>query len=93
MSTICARTLIQQYLFEVNVVGFSSREALASDAGSIFPSWPYQEYQIRIVCIIDGVLSRHQAHGLRSTAFILWLYSSVVLSARDQAKANYHFIS
>ena len=33
-------TLIQQYLFEVNVVGFSSREALVSDAGVIFPSWP-----------------------------------------------------
>ena len=41
-------TFFRQYLFEVNVVGFSSRRALASDAGSIFPSWPYQEYQIRI---------------------------------------------
>ena len=64
-------TFFQQYLFEVNVVGLSSREALASDEGSIFPSWPYQEYQIRIDCVIDIVLSRHQAYGLRSYCVLL----------------------
>ena len=67
-------TFLQQYLFEVNVVGLSSREALASDEGSIFPSWPYQEYQIRIDCVVDGVLSRHQAYGLRSYCVLLLLF-------------------
>ena len=67
-------TFFRQYLFEVNVVGFSSREALTSDEGSVFPSWPYQEYQIRIDCVIDIVLSRHQAYGLRSYCVLLLLF-------------------
>ena len=81
-------TLIQQYLFEVNVVGFSSREALVSDAGVIFPSSPYQEYQIRIDCIKTP--SAWFAFLLRSTAFFALPISCSQFTRPSKDKLPFH---
>ena len=82
-------TLIQQYLFEKMLLAFPHGK-----------HWFLMQELFFHLGLIKNIkseltVSRHQAHGLPSYCVLLLflLYPSVVLSSRDQAKTNYHFVS